>query len=85
MDVSAFLQGFRTVYESNPDYYTRTMSVSVYLGDKSEEAEVFANFQNVNYTPGVIRYSVGHLRFQKEKESGKWMCVYYGSLPGPNG
>lgn len=84
MNLPEFLLAFSALYDSIPEYYTQTMSIAVHPSDRVGEVQVFANFQNFNFTPGVIRYSIGLFIF-REDEDGEWKCVYYRSLPGPTG
>lgn len=84
MNLQEFLHEFSTLYAALPEYYTRSISMTAHLDTKAGEAQVYSNFENVNFTPGVIRHSIGMWVF-KEVEKGKWLCVYYRSLPGPTG
>ncbi|CZT14285.1 uncharacterized protein RCC_00260 [Ramularia collo-cygni] len=84
LDLTDFINAFSEVYDSNPDYHILVVSTAVHMSDKPGEAQVYANIHNVNFTPGVVRYSIG-LWDYREAENGKWMCVSYRSLPGPTG
>ncbi|CAK1354908.1 hypothetical protein CB0940_01296 [Cercospora beticola] len=80
LDFAGFLHEFSLLYGSKPEFYVRPVDITANVSEKTGKATVFANFENVNFTPGVLRYSVGRLDFQG-LGNGRWVCVRYMSVP----
>jgi glutamine synthetase type III len=84
LDFPAFIQAFRSLYAEKPDYFIRPQDIDAIVAEKTGKATVYLTMENVNFTPGVLRYSFGRLEFVG-RGNGFWQCVKYSSFPVPEG
>ena len=75
-----FLQGFSKIYAERPNYYIRPTEITANLTEKTGKATVYLHMENVNFSPGVIRHSIGKLDFVG-RGNGFWQVVRYASFP----
>ena len=82
------LEHHEPIYTSRPEYYIKPTETVASVSEKTGKAIVFANLENINFTPeNIIRYSVARFEFRGEGD-GRWVVARYSSLPvgeGPGG
>jgi hypothetical protein len=80
VDFDGFLHGFSKIYAERPNYYIRPTEITASVAEKTGKATVFLTMENVNFNPGVLRYSMGRLDFIG-RGNGVWQVVRYASFP----
>lgn len=80
LDFEGFVTYIRTVVEANPEYSIRLSDVSSHVNDRAGTAEVFLNVEVEGMPPGVVRKSVGVMKFRRSED--RWRCFTYQGADG---
>lgn len=80
LDLEGYVTYIRTVVEANPSYSIKLTDVSSHINDKAGTADVYLNVEVGGMPPGVVRKSVGVMRFRKG--DGRWRCYTYQGADG---
>lgn len=80
LNLEGYVTYIKTVVEANPDYSIKVTDVSSHVNDKAGTAEVFVNVEVGGVPRGVMRQSVGVMKFRRN--DGRWRCFTYQGADG---